>query len=194
MGKKSGRAGSSANNSARTRRLRKVAEAVQLLEWVAWPEAGPNSPSSIISAALARASSPSTSHADLNSAAMSDVQSDALWVLAEHSLWGTHGVEADPKKAHRAFEHLAHATGNASAHARLAFMESSRWEQKDNLLGKETPHQQAKALLHYEAAALGGSSDGQIALGYRYHAGIGTPPSCSHAIQWYEAAADQGEQ
>lgn len=192
LGKKNARAGSPASNSAQARRLRKVAEAVDLLEWVAWPDAGANSPASIISGALARATSPS--QADEISAAMSDVQSDALWVLAEHSLWGTHGVEADPKRAHRAFEQLAHVTGNASAHARLAFLESSRWKQRDNLLGRENPHQQAKALLHYEAAALGGSSDGQIALGYRYHAGIGTPPSCANALQWYEAAADQGTQ
>lgn len=55
----------------------------------------------------------------------SKVAADALWVLAEHHLWGTHGVEPDFKKAKKCYERLSRVAqpGNATAHARLALLE-----------------------------------------------------------------------
>ncbi|SNX83941.1 related to Sel-1 homolog precursor [Melanopsichium pennsylvanicum] len=62
---------------------------------------------------------------------------DALWVLGEHSLWGTHGSQPNLARARACYQRLADfghdqfgisMAGNASAHARLAFLEGSGWE------------------------------------------------------------------
>ena len=62
---------------------------------------------------------------------------DALWVLAEHSLWGTHGAKPNIARARACYQRLIDyghdseglsRAGNASAHARLAFLEGSGWE------------------------------------------------------------------
>lgn len=48
---------------------------------------------------------------------------------------------------------------------------------------------QAKALLHYTAAALGGDTRAQMALGYRHWAGITTPASCEKTLDYYRKVA-----
>lgn len=67
----------------------------------------------------------------------SSALADALWVLGEHSLWGTHGSRPNPARARACYQRLADlghdrfgnsVAGNASAHARLAFLEGSGWE------------------------------------------------------------------
>ena len=118
------------------------------------------------------------------------VRDDALWVLGEHYLWGSHGAQADPARAKVAFERLSQTSGNSSANVRLAFLLSGSLpiynlqNQTDAL---------ADGLMHLTAAAIAGDSDGQISLGYRHWAGIGTPASCADALDWYELAANQGE-
>ncbi len=194
LGRRKGSAQDRGTEAGLSRRARKVDEAVRLLEWAAYSndaaiDAGPSA-AQVIAAALA---APNNGTASTH---QPDVRSDALWVLGEHWLWGTHGTESDVPRAKQAFQQLALSTGNSSAHARLGFLASSRWSGSalSELDGPaDTPHQQAEALLHFEAAAYGGNSDGQIALAYRYHAGIGTPESCADAMKWYESAADQGE-
>lgn len=72
-------------------------------------------------------------------AAMADspALADALWLLGEHSLWGTHGSRPNFARARACYQRLADlghdqfghsVAGNASAHARLAFLEGSGWE------------------------------------------------------------------
>lgn len=137
-----------------------------------------------------------------------DRKSDALWVLGEHYLWGSHGSEANATKAQLCFTRLADTTGNSTAHARLGFLYASRWASSTAQLVKadglwlpsnttqvepdEVPHPQALAHLHYATAARQGNAEGQTALAYRHLVGIGTSPSCPLAMQWYEQAADQG--
>ncbi len=160
---------------------------------------------------------------------------DALWVLAEHSLWGTHGSRSNLARARACYQRLVDwghdrsglsAAGNASAHARLAFLEGSGWEStvrgdwkplSDQLgswstftaspsaddvqaawkrrrelfaqLKQDDGQRQAKAVLHYTLAANAGHAPSQMALGFRYKAGIGVAPSCWTALDLYEKAA-----
>lgn len=48
---------------------------------------------------------------------------------------------------------------------------------------------QAKANLYYTQSALAGDPRAQQAMGYRYSAGIGTPPSCEVALSYYKSVA-----
>lgn len=51
---------------------------------------------------------------------------------------------------------------------------------------------QAKAQLYYTFAGQGDDKGAQMALGYRYWAGIGTLDDCGRALEWYESASEQG--
>jgi SEL1 protein len=76
-------------------------------------------------------------------------------------------------------------TGYPASQSLLAFFHASGYKQV-------VPADQAKAQLYYTFAALGGDKGAQMALGYRYWAGIGTREDCSKALGWYETAAQQG--
>ena len=60
-------------------------------------------------------------------------------------------------------------------------------------LGLGVSSSQAKALLHYTFAALGGSSWGQMALAYRQFYGINTASSCEAALTHYRKVCGTGE-
>lgn len=49
----------------------------------------------------------------------------------------------------------------------------------------------ARALLYYTFAASSGDRGAQMALGYRYWAGIGVNDDCRLALDWYRSAAEQ---
>lgn len=49
---------------------------------------------------------------------------------------------------------------------------------------------QPKSLLHYTFGALGGDKGAQMAMGYRYSAGIGVNDDCMQALEWYQASAE----
>lgn len=115
---------------------------------------------------------------------VSTTQADALWVLGEHSLWGTHGAAPDLPRALRAFEQLAQ-LGNASAHARLGFLYDSPLV--DVLYGM--PQHAPRALMHHVFAAQEGEYGAQLALAHRYAHGLGVPADCLEALRWYDAAA-----
>lgn len=173
--------------------------------------------------------------ADLTQNDRPSALADALWVLGEYSLWGTHGSQPNLARARACYQRLADLghdqhgnsmAGNASAHARLAFLEGSGWE--STVLGDWKPlaseasawtsftssptadevrsawkrrrelfaqlktddgQRQAKAVLHYTIAANAGHAPSQMALGFRYKAGIGVSPSCWTALTLYEKAA-----
>ena len=52
------------------------------------------------------------------------------------------------------------------------------------------PHSQA--IVHHTFAALGGDVQSQMALGYRYHSGVGVRQSCETALAYYRKVADIG--
>lgn len=50
---------------------------------------------------------------------------------------------------------------------------------------------QAKALLHYTMAAIGGDTRAQMAMGYRHWSGITTPALCEKALDYYRRVANK---
>ena len=88
-------------------------------------------------------------------------------------------------KSFHAFDEHARITGNATSQSILAFMYSTG-------LQEVVPVDQAKALLFYTFAALGGDQNAEMALGYRYWSGIGVSEDCMMALDWYESAAEKG--
>lgn len=52
---------------------------------------------------------------------------------------------------------------------------------------------QARALIHYTVAALGGSQWARMALGYRYFAGATVHNSCEKSLDFYRKVANKGE-
>ena len=115
-----------------------------------------------------------------------DVQRDALWILGEHSLWGTHGASPNISRAIHSFERLA-ASGNATAHARLGFLYSSP------LMGRvyNTSTHLDRALLHYTIAAKQGERHAELALAHRYRFGHGVKKDCAKALYHYESQASK---
>lgn len=59
-------------------------------------------------------------------------------------------------------------------------------------VGLHVPVSQAKALVHYVMAAVGGNVLAQLALGYRYFAGITMSYSCEKSLEYYKAVATNG--
>lgn len=127
---------------------------------------------------------------------------DALWVLGMHSLWGTHGTTPKPARAKACFERLVGLNGNSSAHNKLAWLQGGAWEKEGwSLMGVEDAgidydreDRQARALMHYTAAAQAGETSAQNTLAYRYHAGIGVAQSCGASLHWYEKVAQDAHQ
>lgn len=77
-------------------------------------------------------------------------------------------------------------TGNATSQSYLAFFHATGYQ-------NVVPVDQAKAQLYYTFAAHGGEKAAQMALGYRYWTGIGVVENCERAVEWYNAAAEQGK-
>lgn len=120
---------------------------------------------------------------------------DALWVLAQHHILGTHGTEPQPWKARAHLEHLVDSAdpGNSSARSLLGWIEGSRelWKAwgADLLPELYAGQSQSRSLLHHSFAAQEGNFGSMMALAYRHHAGIGTPVDCELALKWYTRAA-----
>ena len=85
----------------------------------------------------------------------------------------------DIKSAHSMFEELA-AKGDKVGHMGLGFLYST---------GLGTEANQAKAILHYTMAALGGNEWAQMAMGYRLWKGVGVTASCEDALLYYKMVA-----
>ena len=115
-----------------------------------------------------------------------DVQRDALWILGEHSLWGTHGASPNISRAICSFEQLA-ASGNATAHARLGFLYSSPL--MEGVYNTSTHLD--RALLHYTMAAKQGERHAELALASRYRFGLGVKQNCTKALYHYERQANK---
>ncbi|XP_043501038.1 protein sel-1 homolog 1 [Polistes fuscatus] len=84
--------------------------------------------------------------------------------------------------AYQIFNELSK-TGLPSAHMGMGFLYAT------GLSGVNAS--QAKALLHYTMAALGGDPRAQMVLGYRNWAGVTTPVSCERALDYYRKVANK---
>ncbi|KAK3860404.1 hypothetical protein Pcinc_033546 [Petrolisthes cinctipes] len=98
----------------------------------------------------------------------------ALEKVAWASLLGRY-LEHNVTKAATIFEKLA-GTGHSDAQMGLGFMYATG-------IGKNSS--QVKALVHYTFGALGGSELAQMALAYRYWAGISVAAHCESALTYY---------
>ena len=114
----------------------------------------------------------------------SATQMDALWILGEHAMWGTHGAAPNMTLAITCFERLA-AMGNATAHARLGYLHSSP------LLAYmyDTTTSAPQALVHYTLGAQEGDRHARLALAYRNQYGVGVAQNCLVSLEWYDLVA-----
>ncbi|KAH9833995.1 HCP-like protein [Rhodofomes roseus] len=110
---------------------------------------------------------------------------DALYTLAQISLLPPNSYfPSDPQLGHDSYSTHAQLTGNASSQTMLGFFHSTGYH-------GVVPIDQAKAQLYLTFAAHGGHKGAQMALGYRYWAGIGVAENCMDSLAWYEDAAEQ---
>lgn len=58
--------------------------------------------------------------------------------------------------------------------------------------GTSVPVSQARALVHYTLGAIANSDYAQMALAYRYWAGVTLPASCEKAMDLYMKVAHKG--
>ncbi|CAD5225652.1 unnamed protein product [Bursaphelenchus okinawaensis] len=105
---------------------------------------------------------------------------DAQKILGFSYLFGNHRWSID--EARNIFEKLAK-NGSPDAHLGLGFIYSTG-------LGMDEPDP-AKGLLHYTISALGGNPLAQMAVGYRYHAGVNVKADCDVALNWYKRVAQK---
>ncbi|PAA58781.1 hypothetical protein BOX15_Mlig010284g1, partial [Macrostomum lignano] len=104
----------------------------------------------------------------------------AMEMTALGHLFGE-GVRLDLLEAERIFHRLAE-LGNPRGQLGLAFLHSQG-------LTKTEPASPAKALLYLTFSAIGGDPFGQMALAYRYWAGLGVETSCETALLFYQQVA-----
>ncbi|TDL23048.1 HCP-like protein [Rickenella mellea] len=108
---------------------------------------------------------------------------DALYKLAEISMFPPNPLLRNITRAYHSYSQHAYLTGNATSQSLLAFFYSTGY---DNVVEVD----QAKALLYYTFAANGGSQGAQMALAYRFWAGIGVNDDCQQSLEWYQTAAE----
>ncbi|KAI5123803.1 hypothetical protein M0805_009098 [Coniferiporia weirii] len=109
---------------------------------------------------------------------------DALYKLGHVSLFHLSPLLHNVSRAFEAYSTHAVLTGNSTSQSILAFFFATGYNGVVDV-------DQAKALLYYTFAALGGDQGAQMALGYRHWAGIGVNDDCAHALEWYQMAAEQ---
>ncbi|KDN33698.1 hypothetical protein RSAG8_13207, partial [Rhizoctonia solani AG-8 WAC10335] len=91
---------------------------------------------------------------------------DALYTFAHLSAYPPVGMAVDARRAYDLYYRHAELTGNGTSQGMLGFFYASGY-------GGIVPVDQAKASLHYTFGAAGGDPASQMAMGYRYWAGIG---------------------
>ncbi|QRV84389.1 Sel1 domain-containing protein [Ceratobasidium sp. AG-Ba] len=109
---------------------------------------------------------------------------EALYVSAHISMYPPVGLGVDPRRAFDLYEKHAQLTGNGTSQGMLGFFYATGY---DGIV----PVDQAKASLYYTFGAAGGDAASQMAMGYRYWAGIGVAEDCMAALEWYERASNQ---
>ncbi|XP_034250781.1 protein sel-1 homolog 1 [Thrips palmi] len=102
--------------------------------------------------------------------------------LAWAELLGSNPIRQDIDSAKATFYDLAENQNVAEAHMGLGFLYAT---------GISVNASQARALVHYTVAALGGSQWARMALGYRYFAGATVPNSCEKSLDFYRKVANK---
>jgi SEL1 protein len=105
-------------------------------------------------------------------------------ILSSRDQFPPNPLLSNVTRALNMYHEHARLTGNATSQSMLAFFYGTGY--KDVV-----PVDQAKALLYYTFAAHSGDKGAQMALGYRYWAGIGVNDDCKDALDWYQSAAEQ---
>jgi SEL1 protein len=121
---------------------------------------------------------------DLLQQAAQQNNSDAIYILADLNFFGNYSHPRNLDVAFQHYQQLASGFGNTTAQFMLGVYYS-------NGLGGVVPRDQAKALLHYTFAAIRGDTRAEMAMAFRYHAGIGAPRNCETAVRYYKRAADK---
>ncbi|KAB5589505.1 MMS2 protein [Ceratobasidium theobromae] len=111
---------------------------------------------------------------------------EAIYVLAHISVYPPVGMAVDAKRAFDLYSRHMDATGNGTSQGMLGFFYASGY-------AGIVPVDQAKASLYYTFGASSGDAASQMAMGYRYWAGIGVHQDCMSSLEWYERASGQGE-
>ncbi|KAE8744202.1 hypothetical protein FOCC_FOCC009122 [Frankliniella occidentalis] len=102
--------------------------------------------------------------------------------LAWSELLGSNPIQQDIESAKKTFYDLAENQNIPEAHMGLGFLFAT---------GISVNASQARALVHYTIAALGGSQWARMALGYRYFAGATVPNSCEKSLDFYRKVANK---
>ncbi|EJT98843.1 HCP-like protein [Dacryopinax primogenitus] len=121
---------------------------------------------------------------DLLSYAVEQGNMDALAMLGEVSMFPPTSIPMNLTRAFEAYTTHATLTGSPFSQSLLGFFYATGY-------GGVVEVDQAKALLYYTFAAVGGDQTAEMALGYRHWAGIGVPEDCMTALGWYESAAER---
>ncbi|XP_008557621.1 protein sel-1 homolog 1 [Microplitis demolitor] len=111
-----------------------------------------------------------------------EARSMLAWAQLLGTQTGLPSASQDIPAALQTFKELVE-TGLPSAHMGMGFFYAM------GLGGVNAS--QAKALLHYTIAAIGGDTRAQMAVGYRYWAGVSTRPSCESALSFYRKVANK---
>ncbi|KAH0568920.1 protein sel-1 homolog 1 [Cotesia glomerata] len=111
-----------------------------------------------------------------------EARSMLAWAQLLGTQTGLPSASQDISAALQTFKELVE-TGLPSAHMGMGFFYAL------GLQGIKTS--QAKALLHYTIAAIGGDTRAQMAVGYRYWVGVFTRPSCESALSYYRKVANK---
>ena len=109
---------------------------------------------------------------------------DALFLLAEMNFHGNFTHPTSYPAAFQYYSRLASLNGNSTAQHMLGLLYATG-------LNHEVPMDQAKSMLYHTFAAEQGDTRSEMTLGYRHHAGIGTPRNCDEAVNWYKRVADK---
>ncbi|GAM87452.1 hypothetical protein ANO11243_054770 [Dothideomycetidae sp. 11243] len=118
----------------------------------------------------------------LENAASTHQNPDALWLLAELNFHGNYTHPRNYTNAFDYYQRLANLNGNASAQHMLGFIYATG-------IGGSVEQDQARALLYHTFAADQGDIRSQMTVGYRHHAGVGTPRNCDLAAKYYRQVA-----
>lgn len=113
-----------------------------------------------------------------------EVDSDALFLLAEMNFYGNFTHPRKPRQALEFYHELAERDGNATAQHMLGILYATG-------IGGATEVDQATAQLYYTFAAEQGEVKSEMTLAHRYHMGIGTAKSCEKAVEYYKRVADK---
>lgn len=110
--------------------------------------------------------------------------SDALFLLGQMNFYGNYSHPRDFRQAFDYYQQLAALNGNSSAMYMVGLMYSTG-------VGDAVQRDQARALLYYTFAAVGGHTRAEMTLASRHHIGAGAPKSCETACKYYKRVADK---